>query len=156
VSDVFGSLIKQYVSKQTASQADWLIGAGLLTFANQALRSMKAPGTAYDNDVMGKDPQPADMRHYIHTAQDNGGVHLNSGIPNHAFYLAATAIGGNAWEKAGQIWYDTIRDKSLKPTANFQSFAQHTFKNAGHRYGTGSAEQKAVGDAWRQVGVKPS
>jgi Zn-dependent metalloprotease len=156
VSDVFGSLIKQYVLKQTASQADWLIGAGLLTFANQALRSMKAPGTAYDNDVMGKDPQPADMRHYIHTAQDNGGVHLNSGIPNHAFYLAATAIGGNAWEKAGQIWYDTIRDKSLKPTANFQSFAQHTFKNAGHRYGTGSAEQKAVSDAWRQVGVKPS
>ena len=94
MSDVFGSLIKQYVLKQTAAQADWLIGAGLLTFLNQALRSMKAPGTAYDNDVLGKDPQPADMSHYIHTAQDNGGVHLNSGIPNHAFYLAATAIGG--------------------------------------------------------------
>ena len=75
---------------------------------------MKAPGTAYDNDVLGKDPQPADMQHYVRTGQDNGGVHINSGIPNHAFYLAATAIGGHAWEKAGQIWYDTIRDKSLK------------------------------------------
>ncbi len=156
VSDVFGSLIKQYVLKQTAATADWLIGAGLLTFPNQALRSMKAPGTAYDNQVMGKDPQPSDMQHYIKTGEDNGGVHLNSGIPNHAFYLAATAIGGNAWEKAGQIWYDTIRDKSLKPTASFAAFAGRTVANAGHRYGTGSAEQKAVTDAWRQVGVKPS
>lgn len=156
VSDVFGSLIKQYVLKQTASQADWLIGAGLLTYPNQALRSMKAPGTAYDNEVMGKDPQPADMSHYVHTAQDNGGVHLNSGIPNHAFYFAATAIGGNAWEKAGQIWYDTIRDRTLKASANFAAFAKCTVANAGHRYGTNSAEQKAVIDAWNQVRVKPS
>ena len=155
-SDVFGSLIKQYVLKQTADKADWLIGEGLLKFPGQSLRSMKAPGTAYDNDVMGKDPQPADMRHYLHTSEDNGGVHLNSGIPNRAFFLAATGIGGNAWEKAGQIWYDTIRDKSLKPTANFAAFAGHTVLNAGHRYGTGSAEQKAVADAWRQVGIKPA
>src|SRR6478609_11814177 len=55
VSDVFGSLVKQYVLKQTADKADWLIGAGLLIFPNQALRSMKNPGTAYDNNVMGKD-----------------------------------------------------------------------------------------------------
>lgn len=154
VSDVFGSLIKQYVLKQTADQADWLIGAGLLKFPNQALRSMKAPGTAYDNDVLGKDPQPADMAHYIHTAEDNGGVHLNSGIPNHAFYLAATAIGGYAWEKAGQIWYDTICDRTLRASASFHSFAQHTVKNAGQRYGKGGAEQKAVAEAWKEVGVK--
>ncbi len=156
VSDVFGSLIKQYVLKQTANEADWLIGAGLLTFPNQALRSMKAPGTAYDNDVLGKDPQPADMQHYLRTVEDNGGVHLNSGIPNRAFYLAAVAIGGNAWEKAGQIWYDTIRDRTMPSTANFASFARHTITNAGHRYGATSAEQKAVADAWRQVGVTPS
>lgn len=155
ISDVFGSLIKQYVLKQTAQQADWLIGTGLLTSSGQALRSMKAPGTAYDNDIMGRDPQPADMRHYIHTGQDNGGVHLNSGIPNHAFYLAATAIGGYAWEKAGQIWYDTIRDKGLHSTADFATFAGHTVKNAGHRYGTSSEERKAIIDAWGRVGVKP-
>ncbi len=153
-SDVFGSLIKQYALKQTADQADWLIGEGLLTFPGQALRSMKAPGSAYDNNVMGKDPQPADMRHYLHTGQDNGGVHLNSGIPNHAFYLAATAIGGNAWEKAGQIWYDTITDRGLKSAAGFATFAKHTVTNAGHRYGTHSTERKAVAEAWREVGVK--
>jgi Zn-dependent metalloprotease len=156
VSDVFGSLVKQYVLKQTASEADWLIGAGLLTFQGQALRSMKAPGTAYDNNLLGKDPQPADMQHYVNTTRDHGGVHINSGIPNHAFYLVATALGGNAWVKAGQIWYDTIRDKSLKPTATFAAFAGRTVVNAGHRYATNSTEQKAVIDAWRQVGVKPA
>lgn len=156
VSDVFGSLVKQYALKQTANEADWLIGAGLLTFQGQALRSMKAPGTAYDNNLLGKDPQPADMAHYVHSAEDNGGVHINSGIPNHAFYLLATALGGNACVKAGQIWYDTIRDKSLKRTASFSAFAGRTIANAGHRYGTNSTERKAVMDAWHKVGVKPS
>jgi Zn-dependent metalloprotease len=149
VSDVFGSLVKQYALKETASEADWLIGAGLLTFKDQALRSMKAPGTAYDNNVLGKDPQPADMKHYVYTTQDNGGVHINSGIPNRAFYLVATALGGNAWVKAGQIWYDTIRDKNLKSTATFAAFAKR-------RYGITSTEAKAVVDAWNKVGVKPA
>jgi Zn-dependent metalloprotease len=156
VSDVFGSMIKQFVLGQTSATADWLIGAGLLTFKDQALRSMKAPGTAYDNNVLGKDPQPADMRHYVRTASDNGGVHINSGIPNRAFYLAATAIGGNSWEKAGQIWYDTIRDRSLRRNATFAAFAGRTLTNAQRRYGRGSPEHKAVHDAWHTVGVKPA
>jgi Zn-dependent metalloprotease len=103
ISDVFGSLIKQYHLKQTADQADWLIGAGLFTPAvhGVALRSMKAPGTAYDDPVLGKDPQPAQMKDYVNTAQDNGGVHINSGIPNRAFYETATLIGGYAWGKGG-------------------------------------------------------
>src|SRR5262249_48612656 len=98
----------------------------------------------------------ADMAHYVRTSQDNGGVHINSGIPNRAFYLAAVALGGHSWEKAGPIWYDTIRDKSLKATANFGAFAGRTRVNSGHGYGTNSAEQKAVSDAWNTVGVKPS
>jgi Zn-dependent metalloprotease len=154
ISDVFGSLIKQFALNQTADVADWLVGAGLLTFKDQALRSMKAPGTAYDNQLMGKDPQPADMRHYVHTASDNGGVHLNSGIPNRAFYLVAAALGGHAWEKAGQIWYDTVRDKNLRRTATFSAFAGRTVSNAKRRYGNKSAEKKAVVDAWHTVGVK--
>src|SRR6202011_3456370 len=89
-SDVFGSLVKQRVLGETASQADWLIGAELLLpqVKGVALRSMKAPGTAYDDPVLGKDPQPATMKDYVVTAGDDGGVHINSGIPNRAFYLA--------------------------------------------------------------------
>jgi Zn-dependent metalloprotease len=158
VSDVFGSLVKQYKLMQTADQADWLIGAGLLAagIKGVALRSMKAPGTAYNDKILGKDPQPADMKHFVHTTQDNGGVHTNSGIPNHAFYLVATAIGGNAWEKAGQIWYDTICDSQLPKSASFAIFATRTAVHAAQRYGSQSTERKAVLDAWRQVGVKLS
>lgn len=158
ISDVFGSLVKQKKLNQTAAQADWLIGEGLLVegIHGVALRSMKAPGTAYDDPTLGKDPQPADMAHYVQTTEDNGGVHTNSGIPNHAFYLAAASIGGFAWEKAGQIWYDTLLDPRLKATANFATFANLTALNAAHRYGVNSDERKAVLDAWKKVGVKIS
>ncbi|MGW1000671.1 M4 family metallopeptidase [Streptomyces sp. NPDC002520] len=155
VSDVFGSLIKQYSLGQSAEQADWLIGAGLLApkVTGTALRSMKAPGTAYDDDVLGKDPQPATMDGYVRTGRDNGGVHINSGIPNHAFYLVATAIGGHAWERAGQIWYDVLTGGELKADAQFADFAELTVKAARSRYGAGD-EHQAVQKAWEQVGVQ--
>jgi Zn-dependent metalloprotease len=115
---------------------------------------MKAPGTAYDDKVLGKDPQPADMSGYVKTADDNGGVHLNSGIPNHAFYLAAIALGGNAWERAGQIWYDAVVGGSLPATSDFARFAAETTDAAVSRYGANSAEQRAVSTAWQKVGVQ--
>ncbi|MFC5720155.1 M4 family metallopeptidase [Streptomyces gamaensis] len=157
VSDVFGSLIKQYALGQTAAEADWLIGAGLLApgVHGQALRSMKAPGTAYDDPQLGKDPQPATMDDYVDTPQDNGGVHLNSGIPNHAFYLVATALGGHAWEQAGQIWYDTLTGGQLASDADFAAFARQTAAAARARYGEGGQTQ-AVLKAWSQVGVPAS
>lgn len=151
LSDVFGSLVKQYALKQTAKHADWLIGAGLLAAGvkGKALRSMAAPGTAYDDPVLGKDPQPAHMKNYVSTTQDNGGVHINSGIPNHAFYLAATAIGGRAWERAGHIWYNALRDNKLKANAGFAAFARLTVAHAKN-----AKETKAVKNAWNAVGIK--
>jgi Zn-dependent metalloprotease len=153
-SDVFGTLVKQWAHKETADKADWLIGAGLFTkrIKGKALRSMKAPGTAYDDPLLGKDPQPGDMKHFVHTSSDNGGVHINSGIPNHAFYLAATAIGGHAWEKAGRIWYITLRDR-LRSTATFRQAALATIGVARELYGDKGKETKAVEGAWKAVGV---
>ncbi|WP_218081838.1 M4 family metallopeptidase [Anthocerotibacter panamensis] len=153
-SDVFGSLVKQRALKQTVDQADWLIGAGLLAPGVQgmALRSLKAPGTAYDDPVLGKDPQPSHLRDLYKGSDDNGGVHINSGIPNHAFFLAAVTMGGFAWEKAGRIWYLALRDR-LRSTSNFKRAALATIQVAGELYGTGSLEQKAVQDAWHTVGV---
>ncbi len=153
-SDVFGSLVKQRNLGQTAADADWLIGQGLFTakVKGVALRSMKDPGTAYDDPVLGKDPQPGNMRDYVDTSEDNGGVHINSGIPNHAFYLMAVAIGGFAWEKAGKIWYVAARDKFNNNT-NFQGAADLTFQTAGELYGQGSQEQQAVKYGWDGVGI---
>lgn len=153
-SDVFGVLVRQYASKQTAAKADWLIGAELFTrrVQGEAVRSMKAPGTAYDDPLLGKDPQPAHMRDYQTMRADNGGVHINSGIPNHAFYIAATLIGGKAWEVAGRIWYLTLTEK-LKETADFRDCAEATFAAAGELFGSGSTPQNAVAEAWKGVGV---
>jgi Zn-dependent metalloprotease len=160
ISDVFGSLVKQWSLNQTADEADWLIGADVFTpdISGDALRSMKAPGTAYDNEQMGKDPQPDHMNKYVHSPDtdegDNGGVHINSGIPNKAFYLVAKGIGGFAWEAAGHIWYESL--KASSPKSQFQDFAETTYFKADQLYGTGSAEQQAVVTAWREVGVRIS
>lgn len=149
ISDVFGSLVKQYHLSQDADQADWLIGADIVgPLLAPALRSMKAPGSANPHDT-----QPADMTHYVHTTSDNGGVHTNSGIPNHAFYVVATTLGGPAWKAAGTIWYDALADPRLQPNATFAAFAAVTMKQARTRYGATSAEADAVKAGWEAVKV---
>ncbi|MFZ5886400.1 MAG: M4 family metallopeptidase [Chloroflexota bacterium] len=154
MSDVFGSLVKQRVRNQSAVQADWIIGEGLFTpnVNGVGIRSMKEPGTAYNDPVLGKDPQPGHMKDYVNTTSDNGGVHINSGIPNRAFYITAMELGGYAWEKAGQIWYVTLRDK-LTANSQFQDCANLTYLTAGELFGKGSIEQLAVKKGWADVGI---
>lgn len=115
-SDVFGSAIQQYYNKQTAGTADWLIGNEIMgpTLFGDSLRSMKAPGAAYDNHLLGHDPQPSHMRDYYAGEDDNQGVHINSGIPNRAFFLVASDIGT---DEAVAIWYGALQ--MLWPNANF-------------------------------------
>jgi Zn-dependent metalloprotease len=150
-------VVKQWTLGQTAEQADWLIGAEIFTPDVQAdaLRSMKAPGTAYDSPVLGKDPQPDHLSGYVDLPNtdedDNGGVHINSGIPNKAFYLVATGIGGNAWEAPAKIWYEAL--KASDATTGFQQFADTTHRKAGELHGAGGAQQQAVAAAWEGVGI---
>src|SRR5699024_2147792 len=79
IADCFGAMVTQRLLGQSAEEADWLIGEGLFTERVQgvALRSMKAPGTAYDDPVLGKDPQPDSMARYADLPHDeendNGG-----------------------------------------------------------------------------------
>lgn len=156
ISDVFGSLVKQWKLSQTADQADWLIGVDCWTplIEGDALRSLKQPGSAFDAPGIGKDPQPSHMRDYVNLPEtpddDMGGVHTNSGIPNHGFYLFATALGGNAWETAGQVWYESLQ-RSKRDT-NFEAFANMTWSVAGADFDTPT--QRAVQDAWAEVGIR--
>jgi Zn-dependent metalloprotease len=156
LSDVFGVLVEQRELGQDARAASWLVGAGIFTdqVEGAALRSLEAPGTAYDDDVLGRDPQPATMADYVETTSDNGGVHINSGIPNHAFYLAATALGGPAWEGAGRIWYDAVMSGDIPSDCDFPTFARATTAAAVKRSGAGSREADAVARAWSAVGVE--
>lgn len=159
VSDVFGSLVKQYALGQTAAAADWLIGAGLLmpSVKGRALRDMLHPGSAYNDPVLGKDPQPASMSGYIKTTQDNGGVHLNSGIPNRAFALAATdpALAGmGAWATVGPVWYAVLTSGQVPPACTFAQWAALTGAAATTLSGSSTSPlAQAVTRAWRSVGV---
>ncbi|HEX4472148.1 MAG TPA: M4 family metallopeptidase [Nocardioides sp.] len=151
VSDCFGMCLKQRLLGQTADQADWLIGAGIFLpgIDARALRDMAHPGTAYDDPTLGKDPQVGDMADYVDTTDDSGGVHTNSGIPNRAFYLAATAVGGDTWEGAGQVWYAALTGGDVGADTDFAGFAAATISAAG-------AHADAVRQAWQTVGVVPS
>ena len=150
-SDVFGSMIKQHVLGQTAATADWLIGAGLLVDTDaKALRSMMDPGTAFPDD-----PQPGKMSDYVELPEtergDNGGVHLNSGIPNRAFALAATKLEGHSWDRAGRIWYKTLTER-LHPNSQFMDAAQATLDVAEELF-PGGEVRAVIEDAWREVEV---
>ena len=147
-SDVFASLAKQWHGKQDVHQANWLVGEGILApELGRAVRSLKDPGNpahTYDDDN-----QARDMGGFV----PGGDVHQNSGIPNHAFYLAAQAMGGHAWERAGRIWYQAMR--GLKARSGFRDAALASVQAADTLFGASSAEQKAVAAAWRKVGVLP-
>ena len=152
-ADVMGTLVTQWRRKQTVKDADWLIGDEILGPGVKAksLRTMKGE-KAYENDpILGTDPQPKHMKDKFTDWQDNGGVHINSGIPNHAFHLAAYEVGGYAWEKVGMIWYKTI--KKLNRFSNFKEAAETTYQVAGSDHGNGSREQMAVKSAWKGVGI---
>ena len=155
VSDVFAACLEQRVLGQTAAEGTWLIGQEIFAegVSARALRDMAEPGTAYDDPRLGRDPQPGHVDDYVDTTDDNGGVHINSGIPNRAFVLAARAIGtltdgGSAAEGAGRVWYDALTGGSVRSDADFAAFAAATVAAAGEH-------ESVVRDAWEQVGVVP-
>jgi Zn-dependent metalloprotease len=98
VSDVFGAMFYQWRRKQTVAQADWLVGADLIGPVAAAkgytcLRDMAQPGSRHCLSA-----QPSHYRDYI----PDGDPHDNSGIPNHAFYLAARQSADDRGNRPGK------------------------------------------------------
>lgn len=179
ISDVFGMIFKHKNQQMDdPSTANWLIGEKCISenFKNMvdvrgfgfwhALRSMKSPGTAYavtKGSTKANDLQPAHMKDYSHRADndDSGGVHINSGIPNKAFYLFTSKVGGQSWKIPGKIWYSTIvnatfgeiESSSRKRVATFAQFAQATLETADELFPHHSDK---LASAWREVGVLQS
>ncbi len=156
IADIMGSCIKQRFLGQNVETADWLIAEGLYKNPRPHgtwLRSMRDPSLR-TTVLPGLQPfkLPGHMDDFIETDQDDGGVHINSGIPNKAFYIAAVEIGGNAWGKTGLIWYKTLLEK-LQRTSQFTDAATGTIDIAGDLFGKGSKEQEAVIKGWSDVGV---
>ncbi len=158
LSDVFGIMVKQRLMNLDVKQSNWLIGENVLLGKKYALRSLKAPGTAYvDHPDLGTDPQPATMNNWVQSPDTNqgdwGGVHTNSGITNYAFYLTANDIGGYSWDKAGRIWYAAMTDDTLSANATFSEFKNLTIQHAEKLFGAGGKESSAVKNAWSTAKV---
>ena len=154
MSDVFGEMVEQWVNKTSSRNADWIIGQGIWkdSVNGKGLRDMLHPGTAYDDSRIGKDKQPGHMDAYVQTTKDNGGVHINSGIPNRAFAEFARSVGGYSWEQPGQIWFKARQEAGRNPS--FAQFAQATI-NAAKELGYNSLVPKLQA-SWGAVGVEPS
>lgn len=155
-SDVMGYLIYMYINHLTTEEAEWVFAKGILHYGGNSypLRSFKEPGAAYNIPGLGKDLQPAKYSDLYKGSNDNGGVHINSGIPNHAFYLFAMALGGNPWEKAGLIWFTTMmRPGAFSIHASMREFAEATLKTSATLFPEEPTMTEALIRAWREVEV---
>jgi Zn-dependent metalloprotease len=149
MSDVFGSMFRQWQAKQTVSAADWLIGKeivgpGATARGFTCLRDMSNPAASHCLA-----PQPTKFSQY-HDGMD---PHDSSGIPNFAFYKAAMAIGGKSWEKAGKIWYQALTGFPPSPNMKMKVFANRTRSLAGTLFPAEPAVKTAIDKAWKAVGL---
>ena len=149
MSDVFGSMFRQWEAGQDVAHADWLIGhdimgPGAIKRGFTCLRDMANPAAAHCLA-----PQPTNFSAY-HDGMD---PHHSSGIPNFAFYKAAMAIGGKSWEKTGQIWYRALTGFAPSPNMKMIDFANRTRSLAQSMYPKIPAIKAAVNAAWNAVGL---
>lgn len=135
--------------KQNEKTANWLIGELCLSgrFAGKAIRSMKAPN---DPSVVLM-PQPDHYLKLSKSPADNYGVHINSGIPNYAFYLTAMGIGT---QNAAVLWFEAL--KLLKSTSKFKDLYKALTKAAKPLVIVGKvppSTQTKLDAAFRKVGI---
>ena len=149
MSDVFGSMYRQWSANQTVSAADWLIGKEIVGPGAKArgltcLRDMSNPAAGHCLA-----PQPTKFSQY----QNGMDPHDSSGIPNFAFYKAAMAIGGKSWEKTGKIWYRALSGFAPSPNMKMSVFANRTRSLAGSLFAADPTIQTALDKAWKAVGL---
>ncbi len=153
-ADVFGALV---------DDSNWEIGEDIMAPAAKAdgmtrLRSLSDPNSivvtnaqraAYAPDERKVYPDHMDEYYHMPRNVDNGGVHVNSSIPNHAAYLIGQEIGR---EKLGQIYYRALT-VYLTPTSQFSDARRAIVQSAVDLYGEGSAEEAAVNKGFDAVGI---
>jgi Zn-dependent metalloprotease len=148
-ADVFGTAVKQWAAKETEKTANWLMGEICMTgrFKGKAIRSMKAPG----DTAMVLSAQPDHMSKLYKGTGDNGGVHVNSGIPNYAFYLVSMEITTQA---AAKLWFAALQ--LLKPTSKFtdlyKALTRATKKMVAENK-LPTTTQSSIDKAFKKVGI---
>ncbi len=145
LADIFGAMV---------DRDDWKMGEDVVkgnAFPSGALRDLADPHNG-GNSLNDPGWQPAHMNEYVNLNidQDNGGVHVNSGIPNKAAYLMASAIGR---DKTERIYYRVLDARYLNSQSNFVDMRNACVQAAKDLYGDNSAEVQAVNNAFDQVGI---
>ena len=142
LADVFGTMI---------DRANWTMGESIATPAvlpSGAVRDLSNPNQGGKT----RDPngyQPATMSQYENTTEDNGGVHINSGIPNFAFYKFATAVGK---DKAEKVYYRALTTYLVR-TSQFLDLRVAVIKATGDLFGATGSEVTAAKNAFDAVGI---
>ena len=149
ISDVFGTMFRQWQADQDVTQADWLIGKdimgpGALARGLVCLRDMSNPAAKH---CMA--PQPTRFSQY----QDTMDPHYSSGIPNLAFYKAAMAVGGKSWLTVGKIWYQALTGFPPSPNMKMGAFANRTRSLSATLFPTDPSAKTAIDRAWTGVGL---
>lgn len=156
-SDVVGIAIKHLIQSQQPSipEPNWLLGEGLFNprFNARGLRDMENPGTAYDHPALGKDPQPAHMNDFYDGIEDEGGVHINSGIPNKAFSTFCKSVNMSSFAKPLDIWYNALLKS--KPDTQFIDFANNTVTVSKDILASMDYVKMLV-ESWKSVGITPT
>ena len=117
-------------------------------FPTGAMRDLANPHNG-GNSVNDPSWQPMHMNEYVNTEQDNGGVHINSGIPNHAFYLFAETVGK---DKAERVYYRALSQYLIRSSL-FIDCRYAVIQSAEDLFGQGSQEAAAAASAFDQVGI---
>lgn len=142
MADVFGCMM---------DRDDWLLGDDVVKtqyFPSGALRSLVDPHNG-GNDLNDNGYQPRVMGEYYTGSEDNGGVHINSGIPNWAFYKFATSVGK---EKAEKVYYRAL-SKYLTKTSKFVDLRIAVVQSCIDLHGDNSTEYNAAKTAFNAVGI---
>ena len=162
MSDVFGAMVELYARGGTITTDTWKIGEQAYTpnTAGDALRYMNNPHLAGNGGYTTDDDPDHYAERYTGTS-DSGGVHINSGIGNHAFYLAVVggthhrsgvAVTGIGADAAAKIWYRALTVYMTSGT-NFAGARTAMLNSATDLYGSTSAQYKTIATTWCAVGV---
>lgn len=163
MSDVFGAMVESYSRGGVINADTWKIGEQCYTPANgtsDALRYMDNPHLAGNGGYTGDDDPDHYSERYTGSA-DSGGVHINSGIGNKAFYLAVAGgthhlsgvtVTGMAANDAARIWYRGLTVYMTSGT-NFSAARTATLNAATDLFGSASAQYNSTASAWCAVGV---
>lgn len=143
MNESFADIFGEGTELKVTGSSDWKIGTNLVTMG--ILRDFISP----ENHQ-----QPSRMSAFVRTSTDEGGVHTNSGIPNHAYYLLVEGLpgGGIGRSKAHQIFYRTLTTK-LSKNSDFQDLRAGAVLSANELYGSGSVESQKVKAAFDAVEI---